>query len=330
MPSVDDLLAAQRAAVKDLEQKQRDLSCLTERREVLQDSVATAWRAAAGGAALAHARNDPAFHAVLTKVLDRRVPTGRKRKLLERWKTNSAEPAPEPETDATDDTEGDRQRTRKRRAEMRRELETLSADELLGQLATVETAEQESRERVARARSRKEDASSQLRSRERQWRVTVGLSVLTHAEADADFRSTLDEVFTRRIAEKDRALLARWRGERRVTPVPPNADDAPPDPDGVVLEGTPEKLPDGTWGALLDFPAEEIPSSLIGRQIKVKPRKGKPRLTTVIEVVKQESDGRVLVRRADNPPTGHTATPKTEDGGDARTPGTPETARSGT
>ena len=321
MPTVESILAAQRAAVQELEQEERNLHGVTERKEVLQDVLTTAWHAAAGGVSIAQARDDPGFRAVLTKVLDQRVTGNRKRKLFERWKAAGTETESKPEVDGTPDPKSDGQATRQRKAEMRRELQTLSPDELLEELARVEVDQRQSLENVARVRTRKEDASSDLRSRDRQWRVGVGVSVLAHASADADFRSTLDRVFTQRIADKDRALLARWRYQRAARPAPPKADDAPPpDPDGVLLGWVPRKLPDKSWGALLKPPGKDLPPDLVGCAIKVRPRKGEPWITTIIEVVDKSDDG-ILVRHAGHPgfpsPGGNTpAVPKTDVGGD--------------
>ena len=321
MPTVESLLAAQRAAVQDLEQEERNLHGITERKEILQDVLTTAWHAAAGGVSIAQARDDPGFRAVLTKVLDQRVTGNRKRKLFERWKAADTETESKPEVDGTPDPKSDGQATRQRRAEMRRELQALSPDELIEELARVETDQRQSLESVARARTRKEDASSDLRSRDRQWRVVVGVSVLGQASADADFRSTLDRVFTQRIADKDRALLARWRYQHAARPAPPKADNTPsPDPDGILLGWVPRKLPDKSWGALLKPPGKDLPPDLVGRALQVKPRKGEPWITTIVKVV-ERSDDSILVRHTGHPgfpsPGGNTpAAPKTDGGGE--------------
>ena len=319
---METLLAAQRAAVKELEQEERNLQSVTERKDVLQDVLTTAWHAAAGGVAIAQARDDPGFRAILTKVLDQRVQGNRKRALFERWKAEGTDTASKPEMDGTPDPKSDGQPTRQRRAEMRRALEELMPDELLEELTRVEADQRQSLESVARARTRKEDASSNLRSRDRQWRVGVGVSVLAHASADADFRSTLDAVFTQRIADKDRALLARWRDQRATRPAPPKTDDAAPDPDGVLLGWVPRKLPDKTWGAQRKPPGKDLPPKLVGCAIKVTPRNGEPWVTTVVEVVENDDDDdSILVRHSGHPdfssPGGSTpAAPKADDGGD--------------
>ena len=320
MPTVETLLAARRAAVQELEQEEQNLQSITERKDVLQEILITAWHAAAGGVAIAQARDDSEFRVVLTEVLDQRVTGNRKRKLFERWKAAGTETASRPEVDGTPDQKSDEQATRKRRTKMRLAFRTLSPDELLEELAKVEADQQQSLENVARSRAKKENASSDLRSRDRQWRVVVGVSVLSHASADADFRSTLNEVFTRRIADKDRPLLARWRDQSAMRPAPPKTDDAAPDPDGVLLGWVPRKLPDKNWGALLKPPGKDLPSDLVGCTIKVTPRKSGPWVTTIVEVVERNDDS-ILVRHAGHPgfpsPGGDTpAAPKSDDGGD--------------
>ena len=321
MPTVEELLAALRAAVQELERDERGLSSITERKAVVLDVLAGRWHGAAGGCAIAEASDDPAFRTVLAKVLDQRVRGNRKRRLFEQWKTAGTKTESKPEAKGAPDRKTEGQATRQRRAEMRRELETLSPDELLAELTKVEAEEQQALRNVARTRTRKKAASGELRRRDRQWRVAVGVSVLAQASADADFGSTLDEVFTRRIADKDRALLARWRDRRAARPAPPKTDEAPPpDADGILLGWVPRKLPDKSWGALRKPPGKDLPSDLVGRSIKVTPRTGEPWITTIVKVV-QKNDDSILVQHAGHPrfpsPGENTpAAPTTDVGGD--------------
>ena len=301
MPTVESLLAARRAAVKDLEQEDRKLRSIVERKELLQEVVATAWHAAAGGMALAQATDEPAFRKVLTHVLEERVAGKRNRHLLQKWKAAGAESAPRPEEDATPDPDGDEKSRRQRKAELRRELVALSPDELLEELARVEVDHRQAEENVARARARKETAASELRSRDRHWRVVVGVSVLTQAGKDPDLHRQLDGIFQQRVADKDRVLLARWRSRFTETTAPAETDDAPPDQDGALRGWVPRKLPDKSWGALRKPPGSDLPSELIGRSIQVVPRKGDPWATKIVEVV-EANDEQVLVRHAGRPP----------------------------
>ena len=127
--------------------------------------------------------------------------------------------------------------------------------------------------------------------------------------------------FTQRIADKDRALLARWRYQHAARPAPPKADNTPsPDPDGILLGWVPRKLPDKSWGALLKPPGKDLPPDLVGRALQVKPRKGEPWITTIVKVV-ERSDDSILVRHTGHPgfpsPGGNTpAAPKTDGGGE--------------
>ena len=97
-------------------------------------------------------------------------------------------------------------------------------------------------------------STAKLRSRDRHWRVVVGLSVLTHADTIQNFHRELDQIFTQRIADKDRPLLDRWRNQDATTSAPPPAET-------VLLGWVPRKLPDKKWGAaLLDPAGKNLPS----------------------------------------------------------------------
>ena len=246
----------------------------------------------------------------------------RNRKLFLQWKAAGAETAPQPELDTTADPEGDGKATRRRKTEMRLELEaTLSPDELLMMFAQADTDRRQAKEMVASARTKKEAAADVLRSRDRHWRVVVGVIVLSHAAHDSNFRREIDGIFTRRIADKDRALLARWRDQHATATTPQKTDDAPPKTDDAILVGwVPRKLADMSWGALRKPPGKDLPPDLVGRDIKVTPRTGDAWVTNVVEIVKA-NDKEILVRHAGRssfpPPAGSTpATPASDAGGD--------------
>ena len=90
MPSLEDLLATRRTAVKALEEKQRNLQSTTDYKDAVQDAVDTAWRAAAGGVALAQADDDPQFRGTLTAVIEELISGKRDRNILAEWKAGYA------------------------------------------------------------------------------------------------------------------------------------------------------------------------------------------------------------------------------------------------
>ena len=261
----------------------------------------------AGGVALAHADDNPKFRGTLTRILDDRIRISRKRdhKLLAEWKkagTSRALDGGPAATAASKDGVKDR---RRRKAARKLKLETLSPTELLKELEQAKTNQRQHEENVASARARLAATAGDIRSRDRHWRVVVGVSVLTQAAKVTDFRRELDRLFTRRIADKDRPLLDRWRNAPTTAP-PPADQDAPttaPPPAETVLPGwVPRKLPDKKWGAaLLDPAGKDLPSDLVGVSIRVTPKtKGDPWVTRIIEVV-ESTDDRILVRHEGRP-----------------------------
>ena len=302
MPSLEDLLATRRAAVEALEEKQRNLQSTADYKDAVQDAVDTAWRAAAGGVALAQADDDPQFRVTLTGVLDNLISGKRNLTLLAEWKEDALH-APDGDPAAKADPKHDVNLRRRRKAEVRRELEVLSPDELLEKLVQAEADHRQQKEDVASVRAKAATAAADLRSRDRHWRVVVGLSVLTHAGEHPDFCQKLDEIFSRRVAEKDLVLLNRWRNNN-ATPTastPPTDDAASTPADDALPGGVPRKLPDKTWGAALLSPgSKDLPSELVGLSIRVTPRKGDPWITRIIEVI-ESTDDRILVRHEGRP-----------------------------
>ena len=318
VPSIEDLLAAKITAVKALEEKQRSLKSATDDTDAVRQAIDTAWNAAAGGVALAHADDDPQFRVTLTRILDDRISVKRDQKLLAEWKVGTLR-ALDGEPAATAASEDGGNVRRQRKAALRRELESLSPAELLEQLEQTEKNQRQQEEDVASTRARLASTDADLRSRDRHWRVVVGLSVLTHADTVPNFRRELDQIFTQRIADKDRLLLDRWRNQDAPTIAPQPADqdaptiapqpadqDAPtiaPPPAETVLPGwVPRKLPDKKWGAaFLDPAGKDLPSDLVGVSIRVTPKtNGDPWITRIIEVV-ESTDDRILVRHEGRP-----------------------------
>lgn len=318
MPSLEELLAAKRTAVKNLEEKERSLQSTTYRAAAARQVVDTAWRAAAGGCALAHANNNAAFRDTLAGILDGHISGKRDRERLAEWKAGARSPLDE--SGAKEDSrKSDGKARRQRMAALRREFESLSAEELLAALEQTETAQKEEEEAVANARERVAGTSSELRSRDRHWRIVVGLSVLAHAKRNAEFQRQLDLIFTKRIAAKDRVLLGRWRKENT-----PRRADPEPAKGGPVPGWVPRKIPqDGAWGAaLLEPAAVDLPAKLVGAAIIVTSRKGLRWITEVTEVV-EKSDDKILVRTGTrrDPVPGESAatTPSAADGKHAAT-----------
>ena len=274
--------------------------------DAVRQAVDTAWNAAAGGIALAHADDDPKFRVTFTRILDDRITVKRDQKLLAEWKVGTPRALDgEPAVAAASEDGGNVRRRRK--AALRRKLESLSPTELLEQLEQAEKSQRQQEEDVTSTRARVASVDAKLRSRDRHWRVVVGLSVLTHADTIPNFRRELDQIFTQRIADKDRPLLDRWRNQDATTSAPPPADQdattsAPPPAETVLLGWVPRKLPDKKWGAaLLDPAGKNLPSDLVGVSIRVTPKtNGDPWVTRIIEVV-ESTDDRILVRHEGRP-----------------------------
>ena len=294
MPSIEDLLSTKRTAVKALEEEQSRLQSAAAVTDAVRQAVDTAWNAAAGGIALAHADDDPKFRVTFTRILDDRITVKRDQKLLAEWKVGTPRALDgEPAVTAASEDGGNVRRRRK--AALRRELESLSPTEQLEQLEQAEKSQRQQEEYVTSTRARVASVDAKLRSRDRHWRVVVGLSVLTHADTIQNFHRELDQIFTQRIADKDRPLLDRWRNQDATTSAPPPAET-------VLLGWVPRKLPDKKWGAaLLDPAGKNLPSDLVGVSIRVTPKtNGDPWVTRIIEVV-ESTDDRILVRHEGRP-----------------------------
>ena len=243
MPSIEDLLSTKRTAVKALEEEQSRLQSADAVTDAVRQAVDTAWNAAAGGIALAHADDDPKFRVTFTRILDDRITVKRDQKLLAEWKVGTPRALDgEPAVAAASEDGGNVRRRRK--AALRRKLESLSPTELLEQLEQAEKSQRQQEEDVTSTRARVASVDAKLRSRDRHWRVVVGLSVLTHADTIPNFRRELDQIFTQRIADKDRPLLDRWRNQDATTSAPPPADQdattsAPPPADQDATTSAP-------------------------------------------------------------------------------------------
>ena len=294
VPSIEDLLATKRNAVKALEEEEHRLQSAVDDTDAVRQAVDTAWNAAAGGIAVAHANNDPKFRVTLTRILDDRISVKRDQKLLAEWKVGTLR-ALDGEPDVTAASEDGGNVRRQRKAARRRGLESLSPTELLELLEQAEKNQRQQEEDITSTRARVASVNAKLRSRDRHWRVVVGLSVLTHADTVPNFRRELDQIFTQRCGGKDRPLLDRWRNQNAQTIAPPPAE--------TVLPGwVPRKLPDKKWGAaLLDPAGKDLPSDLVGVSIRVTPKtNGDPWVTRIIEVV-ESTDDRILVRHEGRP-----------------------------
>ena len=282
MPSLKDLLDAKQAAVVVLDEKQRGYQLALDDLNVARRKVETAWRAAAGGVALAHANEDSGFRAAFTAILDERLRTRRDRKLLEEWKAGPP-PAPDQAPDTTSTKTAKAPRARRRDLDL--DLETVSGAELLENLKQLETNAQLLQKEVADAKAGADQAGAALRRRDDHWRIKVGETVLAHADDNDEFRQSLDRIFELRIAGHHRALLDRWRN--RTTP-PPTAS--------AYRGWKPEKLPDGSWGAVFPDPAgKTLPDPLVGATIVVRTRDGDQWSTKIKEVIDQNDTG-ILVR----------------------------------
>ena len=305
MPSLKDLLSTKSTAGKALEQKQRRLQSAIDDTDAVRQAVDTAWNAAAGRIALAHADDNPTFRGTLTRILDDRISGKRDHKLLAEWKKAGTSRALDGEPAATAASGDGVNVRRQRKAARKRELETLSPTELLEKLYQAETNQRQHEEDVASARARFAATAGDIRSRDRHWRIVVGGSVLTQAAKVPDFRRELDRLFTLRIADKDRPLLDRWRNQDASPVATPPAEASPviaaPPAETAILGWVPRKLPDKEWGAALYKPTDrDLPPDLVGLSIEVTPRKGAPWVTKLIEVI-ETGDDMILVR-TEGPP----------------------------
>ena len=286
MPSLKDLLDAKQAAVVVLDEKQRGYQLALDDLNVARRKVETAWRAAAGGVALAHANEDSGFRAAFTAILDERLRTRRDRKLLEEWKAGPP-PAPDQAPDTTPTNTAKARRARRRDLDL--DLETVSGAELLENLKQLETNAQLLEKEVADAKAGADQAGAALRRRDDHWRIKVGETVLAHAADNDEFRQSLDRIFERRIAEHHRALLDRWRNRTAVGTTPPPAASA-------YRGWKPQRLPDRSWGAVFPDPAgKTLPDPLVGATIVVRTGGGDQWSTKIKEVIEQNDTG-VLVR----------------------------------
>ena len=288
MPTLKDLLDAKRAAVVALEEKQRGYELALDELNAARRRVEAAWCAAAGGVALAHANEDSAFRDTFTTILNERLNTKRDRKLLDEWKAGPP-PAPDQTPDTSSTNTGKTRRARRREQDL--DLETVSGAELLENVKQLETDVKLLEKEVADAKAGADQVGRALRRRDDHWRIKVGETILAHADDNAAFRDTLDQIFEQRIAQHHRALLDRWRNR--------SAPGATPPPAVSPHRGwKPRMLADGSWGAAFPEPASKsLPAPLVGAAIVVRTNKGDEWITEVKEVIEQ-SNTSLVVRTA--------------------------------
>ena len=125
--------------------------------------------------------------------------------------------------------------------------------------------------------------------------------------ASPKFRAWLDSAFDAFVTRADHRALFDLPSLDAPTPAPAMTDKpgaAGPAPttsrDDPIPGWSPERLSDGSWGAVFSGSTEKLPSKLVGRQIIVKQANKESWIATVMEVI-ERSDNRVLVRHSGKP-----------------------------
>lgn len=181
------------------------------------------------------------------------------------------------------DTQKRIDKLRQKRVDTKRQTK----DKIASLKANVKAAE---REQLAAIDRKLRRAESRLRGQARRddtrRKILIGAALLSEAPYKPLFKKWLAGDFhSHLIRDRDRALFG----------LDPSSAGAEPLP-GFY----PTKLPDQTWGAEFTGDTSSLPHVLVGRQIRVSPKRGKAWTATVTEVIECDAD-HVKVRRSDKP-----------------------------
>ena len=153
--------------------------------------------------------------------------------------------------------------------------------------ATVKDVERQQLDAIDRKLRRAESRlRGQARRDDTRRKILIGAALLSEATHNPHFKKWLAGDFS--------AYLTRDR-DRALFDLDPSSADAKPLP-GFY----PTKLPDASWGAEFTGDISSLPHVLVGRQIRVTPKRGKAWTATVTEVIECDAD-HVKVRRSDKP-----------------------------
>lgn len=171
--------------------------------------------------------------------------------------------------------------------EKRAAAKRAAKDEIDALKAKVKNAE---REQLAAIDKKIRNAESSLRGQARRddkaRKFLIGAALLSDAMSDPYLRKWLAGRFSAHLTrERERALFG----------LDPSSNDDQPLPDF-----SPKTLRDGSWGAEFTGDTSSLPLVLVGRRIRVSPKRVMAWTATVTEVLKFDAD-HVLVRRSDNP-----------------------------
>ena len=136
--------------------------------------------------------------------------------------------------------------------------------------------------KIRRAESR---LRGQARRDDTRRKILIGAALLAEAPHNPQFKKWLAGKFSAHLRrDRDRALFG----------LDPSSD-AEPLPDFY-----PKTLPDQSWGAEFSGDTSSLPHVLVGRQIRVSPKRGQPWTATVTKIIECDAE-RVLVRHSGKP-----------------------------
>ena len=183
------------------------------------------------------------------------------------------------------DTQKQIAQLRQKRADTKRQAK----DRITALKAAVKDAERQQLDAIDRKLRRAESRlRGQARRDDTRRKILIGAALLAEAPHNPQFKKWLAGKFPAHLRrDRDRALFG----------LDPSSANAEPLPDFY-----PKTLPDQSWGAEFSGDTSSLPLVLVGRQIRVSPKRGQPWTATVIDVIECDAE-RVLVRHSGKPTT---------------------------